>query len=57
MQSAPYDLGDLGVQPIKIETPQGRQIFAQKQKIFSERAQVLRARMISQLESSVAVSK
>ena len=57
MQSAPYDLSNLGVQPIKIETPQGRQMFAQKQKVFSERAQVLRTSMIRQLESSVAIIK
>ena len=52
MQSAPYDLAELGVQPIKIETQEGRQVFAQKQKAFSDRAQVLRAKMINQLESA-----
>lgn len=55
MQSAPYDLLALGVQPIRIETPEGRLIFAQKQKVFSERAQVLRAKMVGLLEESVSV--
>jgi hypothetical protein len=57
MQSAPYDLAELGVQPIKLETPAGRLLFAQKQKAFSERAQMLRTSMIKQLESAVAVNR
>jgi len=57
MQSAPYDLSELGVQPIKIETPQGRLLFAQKQKNFSDRAQFLRKKMIYQLSSAVAVKQ
>lgn len=55
MQSAPYDLSELGVVPIKIETPDGRIVFAQKQKAFSERAQVLRTEMINQLNGAVSV--
>jgi hypothetical protein len=57
MQSAPYDLIGLGVQPIKIETAEGRLLFAQKQKIFSQRAQVLRAQMIKHLEIAISVAK
>ena len=57
MQSAPYDLIGLGVQPIKIETAEGRLLFAQKQKIFSQRAQVLRAQMIKHLETAISVTK
>lgn len=57
MQSAPYDLIGLGVRPIKIETAEGRLLFAQKQKIFSQRAQVLRAQMIKHLEIAISVTK
>jgi len=57
MQSAPYDLSELGVQPIKIETPQGRLRFAQQQKVFSDRAQFLRKKMIDHLSSAVAVKQ
>jgi len=57
MQSAPYDLSELGVQPIKIETPQGRLRFAQQQKVFSDRAQFLRKEMIDHLSSAVAVKQ
>ncbi len=49
MQSAPYDLRDLGVTPIPIETAEGRQEFARQQKIFSDRAQVLRTEIIKHL--------
>jgi len=57
MRSAPYDLAELGVQPIKVETPEGRLVFAQQQKAFSERAQGLRVRMIKQLELAVAINR
>lgn len=57
MQSAPYDLIDLGVKPIKIETPEGRLLFANKQKAFSERAQVLRTKMVTHLEQAAAVTR
>ena len=49
MRSAPYDLQDLGVTPIPIETPQGRQEFALQQKAFSDRAQILRTEIIKRL--------
>lgn len=57
MQSAPYDLAQLGVKPIKIETPEGRLVFAQKQKVFSERALLLRAKMIKQLGFAIVVTQ
>jgi hypothetical protein len=50
MQAAPYDLKDLGLAPIKIETAQGRLEFAQKQKEFSERAQQIRAFLIERTQ-------
>lgn len=49
MQVAPYDLAALGVQPIPIETPAGRQQFSELQAAFSERAATLRAKLIDQL--------
>ena len=50
MQSAPYDLENLGVMPIKLETSQGRAEFAKLQKQFSQRAQLLRENLIMRLE-------
>ena len=54
MQVAPYDLADLGVIPIKVETPEGRDIFVSKQIEFASRAQELRQKMISVIESTKA---
>jgi hypothetical protein len=46
MQAAPYDLSDLGVEPIKIETVDGKQQYIDAQRQFSERANALRTRLI-----------
>jgi hypothetical protein len=50
MQVAPYDLSDLGVIPIPVETQAGRDEFATHQMQFAKRAQELRLQMISQIE-------
>ena len=55
MQAAPYDLLDLGLAPIKIETPEGRLEFANKQKIFSERAHEIRGLLIEKIQGLLAV--
>jgi hypothetical protein len=52
MQVAPYDLAELGVIPIKVETQSGRDAFAEMQVGFASRAQQLRLEMISALEST-----
>lgn len=52
MQVAPYDLAELGVIPIKVETQTGRDTFAKMQVAFASRAQQLRLEMISALEST-----
>ena len=49
MQSAPYDLKDLGVLPIRVETSEGRSEFAKIQKSFSAKAQLLRGELIRKL--------
>lgn len=50
MQVAPYDLAELGVIPIRVETQTGRDTFAEKQVEFASRAQQLRLIMIAALE-------
>ena len=50
MQVAPYDLSELGVIPIPVETQEGRDEFATHQMQFAQRAQELRLQMISQIE-------
>jgi hypothetical protein len=46
MRASPYDLRDLGYEPVRIETADGRQEYAVEQRAFAERAQVLRERLI-----------
>ena len=52
MQTAPYDLADLGVIPIPVETQSGRDEFANRQLQFADRAQTLRKRLIEVLKSA-----
>jgi hypothetical protein len=57
MQTAPYDLADLGVIPIRIETQSGRDEFAKLQIEFAERAQLLRAQIIKALKSAYVATE
>ena len=50
MQVAPYDLADLGVIPIPVETESGRIQFAELQAGFAQRAYSLRAELIFALK-------
>ncbi len=47
MRAAPYDLRQLGVEPLAIETADGRAEFAVAQKEFTTRAELLRAQLIA----------
>lgn len=46
MRASPYDLRDLGYEPVKVETPEGRVEYAARQKGFAERAKPLRQKLI-----------
>ncbi|GGR61728.1 3-methyladenine DNA glycosylase [Nocardioides luteus] len=50
MKAAPYDLSDLGLDPIRIETAAGKQEYAAAQRSFAERAAPLRERLIGECE-------
>jgi hypothetical protein len=52
MQTAPYDLADLGVIPIPVETRAGREEFATLQLGFAQRAQTLRTDLIDALKTA-----
>jgi len=52
MQTAPYDLADLGVIPIPVETKAGRDEFATLQLGFAQRAQTLRTDLIDALKTA-----
>ena len=49
MRAAPYDLVELGYQPIRVETPQGRAEYVQGQRNITGAAQPLRSRLLSEL--------
>jgi hypothetical protein len=46
MRASPYDLRALGYAPIAIETSEGRAEYERHQRVFAERSQPLRARLI-----------
>ncbi len=46
MRAAPYDLSAYGVEPIPIETPDGRREYAVQQRAIAARAAPIRARLI-----------
>jgi hypothetical protein len=50
MRAAPYDLSDLGYQPVRIETPEGRQEYAEAQRRFTARAAPLRESLLSECD-------
>ena len=46
MRASPYDLADLGYEPVPIETAEGRAEYVRQQGAFAEAAAPLRARLI-----------
>lgn len=53
MRASPYDLADLGYEPIRIETAHGRATYAAYQRDITERAGVLRSQLIASLEHAL----
>ena len=56
MQASPYDLRHFGLEPVRVETHQGRLEYRLRQRELGERAQVLRAKLIEALEHVLTVS-
>jgi len=56
MRASPYDLADLGYEPVPIETPEGKQEYAAAQRGFAERGAPLRQGLIEECERLLAVS-
>ncbi|WP_246383550.1 3-methyladenine DNA glycosylase [Nocardioides stalactiti] len=48
MRAAPYDLADLGLDPIRIETPEGKSDYVAAQRTFADRGAPLRQRLIEE---------
>ncbi|HEY0486597.1 MAG TPA: 3-methyladenine DNA glycosylase [Mycobacteriales bacterium] len=47
MRASPYDLSSYGEPPVRIETPEGKTEYAERQKDFAGRASALRDRLIT----------
>jgi hypothetical protein len=54
MRASPYDLADLGYEPVRVETPEGRAEYAAAQRGFAERAAPLRRRLIDIVNGALA---
>jgi len=57
MRAAPYDLSDLGFDPVRIETPDGKQEYAAAQRGFAERGGPLRATLVAECERLLACNE
>lgn len=56
MRASPYDLTGLGLDPVAIETPEGRIEYTRAQREFSELSAPLRARLIDCVERLTAAA-
>ncbi|RYB95345.1 3-methyladenine DNA glycosylase [Nocardioides oleivorans] len=55
MRAAPYDLADLGFEPVRIETTEGKAAYVAAQRGFAERGAPLRARLVAECERLLGV--
>ena len=51
MQASPYDVTTYGLDPVAIETPEGKAEYVARQRVFAERGNVLRARLVEVCEA------
>ncbi len=54
MRASPYDLSELGYEPVRIESDQGRAAYVSGQREYAARAATLRGRLLDALEPLVA---
>jgi hypothetical protein len=54
MRASPYDLADLGYEPVRIETPEGKAEYVAAQRDFAERAAPLRQRLVEECDRLLA---
>jgi hypothetical protein len=50
MRASPYDLGELGYQPVQIETAAGKAEYVAAQRAFAVQAQKLRRRLVDVID-------
>ena len=56
MRASPYDFSDLGFDPVRIETAEGKQQYVAAQRRFAERGAPLRQRLIDECDRLLAVT-
>jgi len=56
MRASPYDLSELGYDPVRVETAAGKQEYVAAQRAFAERGAPLRGRLIDECERLLAAS-
>lgn len=56
IRASPYDLRELGYQPVAIETAEGKAAYVRAQRSFEHSGQLLRARLIDASEALLRVS-
>ena len=54
MQASPYDLLDLGYQPVPVETFEGKAAYLERQRAFAERSNALRRRLVQVIDAATA---
>ena len=57
MEASPYDVRPLGFVPVPIETPEGRVLYAQRQKALADKAAPLRARLIDRFQELLQLAE
>jgi hypothetical protein len=56
MRASPYDLSELGYEPVRIETAEGKQEYTAAQRRFAERGRPLRQRLLVECERLLTVA-
>jgi len=54
MQASPYDLRRLGYEPVPVETVEGKAAYLERQRVFAERSNALRRRLVEVLDAATA---
>jgi hypothetical protein len=54
MEASPYDLRELGYDPVPIETADGKASYIERQRGFADRSNVLRHRLLDVLDTALA---
>jgi hypothetical protein len=57
MRASPYDLSDLGYEPVRIETTEGKQEYVEAQRAFAERGAPLRQRLLDACRNLLDVAR